>query len=223
MPIFDLLSQPVVFIAWLAAIIYVLTVHEFCHALAGTLLGDQTAKQAGRLTLNPLSHVSWLGFIMLLFVGFGWGKPVPFNPYNLKFPRVGPALVAGAGPLSNLLSAIIFIGLFKIFFPSLHPLFIIASGVTPDSLNLAAVFLSLAIFLNLILMIFNLIPIPPLDGSKILMTVISGAKYAKIRYTLEERGPMILFLIIILDSFAGTSIFNGLIFGFLKLVYKLIA
>lgn len=223
MPILDLLSQPIVFIAWLAAIIYVLTIHEFCHALAGTWLGDSTARLAGRLTLNPLSHVSWLGFLMLLLVGFGWGKPVPFNPYNLKYPRIGPALVAIAGPLSNLISAIIFIVIFKIFFPMVHPLFLVASDVTADSLNLAAVFLSLAIFLNLILMIFNLIPIPPLDGSKILFAVISDAKYAGIRHTLEDRGPMILLIIIMMDSFIGTNIFGSIIYGVINVVFKLVA
>jgi len=223
MPILDLLSQPIVFVAWLAAIIYVLTIHEFSHALAGTWLGDSTARLAGRLTLNPLAHVSWLGFFMLLLVGFGWGKPVPFNPYNLKYPRVGPALVAIAGPLSNLISAIIFIVIFKIFFPAVHPLFLIMSDVTADSLNLAAVFLSLAIFLNLILMIFNLIPIPPLDGSKILFAIIADGKYAGIRHTLEDRGPMILLIIIMMDSFIGTNILGGIVNGVLNLVFKLVA
>ena len=107
MLILSLLDQPMLLAAWLIAIVLVLTIHEFSHALADTLLGDPTAKMSGRLTLNPLAHISWLGFFMLLVVGFGWGKPVPYNPYNLKYPRFGAAIVAFAGPFSNLISAIV--------------------------------------------------------------------------------------------------------------------
>ena len=101
-----LFSEPLIFIAWVAAILIALSVHEFAHAWAGHWLGDDTAKMQGRLTLNPLSHISWLGFLMLLLVGFGWGKPVPFNPFNLKDKRWGPAMVSVAGPLSNLIMAV---------------------------------------------------------------------------------------------------------------------
>src|SRR3989344_9626668 len=88
-------------IAMIAALVITITIHEFAHALAGYLQGDMTARDAGRLTLNPLSHLDPLGSIMLLFVGFGWGKPTPYNPYHLRFRRFGPLLVALAGPVSN--------------------------------------------------------------------------------------------------------------------------
>ena len=104
-----LFSQPVLFIAWIAAILVALSVHEFSHALAGTVLGDNTAKNMGRLTLNPLAHLDMIGTLMLLIVGFGWGKPVPFNPFNLKYPKWGPAIVALAGPFANLICVVIFV------------------------------------------------------------------------------------------------------------------
>jgi len=223
MIILTLASQPLVLLAWVVAIIFVLTIHEFCHALSATALGDNTAKSQGRLTLNPLSHISWLGFAMLLLIGFGWGKPVPFNPYNLKWSRFGPAVVAAAGPLSNLVSAIIFIIAFKLIFPALHPLFLIYEGFVSGETNLLAIFLSLSIFLNIILMLFNLIPLPPLDGSKILFAFLNDVKYGKFRETLEHQGPFILLMIIMLDNFMRTNILGTLIYGFLDFVYTLIA
>lgn len=222
MILMQLLDQPMFLLAWVAAIIFVLTIHEFSHALAATALGDDTAKMKGRLTLNPLSHVSWLGFFMLLMIGFGWGKPVPFNPYNLKWPRFGPAVVALAGPLSNLISAIVFIIVFKLVFPAMHPLFLIYSGFGAEG-NLLAIFLSLAIFLNLILMLFNLIPLPPLDGSKVLFAILSDMKFARIREVLEDQGPFILLMIIVLDNIANLNLLGRVFYGVLDVVYKWLA
>jgi len=218
------MDQPFVLLAWVIAIVFVLTVHEFSHALAAHLMGDQTAKMQGRLTLNPLSHISWTGFFMLLLVGFGWGRPVPFNPYNLKNQKYGPALVALAGPASNLIMALISILIFKVIFPALHPLFLIYGGVGlgAASGNLLAIFLSLFIFLNFILMLFNLLPIPPLDGSKILFAFLSDVKYANFKQTLEHQGPMILLLIIIMDSVLNLNILSGLFYGFLDIIYKIL-
>ena len=215
----QLLDQPLFLLAWVVAIIFVLTIHEFSHALAATLLGDGTAKMKGRLTLNPFSHISWVGFFMLLVIGFGWGKPVPFNPYNLKWSRFGPAVVAGAGPLSNLICAIVFILLFKVLFPAVHPLFLIYSGIGAEG-NLLAIFLSLSIFLNIILMLFNLIPLPPLDGSKILFSFLSDVKFSRIRETLEHQGPMILLMVIVLDNMLDLNLLGSLLYGALDIVYK---
>lgn len=217
----SLISEPLFLIVWLFAIVVVLTVHEFAHALAATLQGDLTAKNAGRLTLNPFSHIDWLGFAILLLAGFGWGNPVPFNPYNLKWQRFGPAVVALAGPLSNVILAIIFIFAFRGLFPSLHPLFL-AAGSSSDGVNLLAVFLSLAIFLNFTLAIFNLIPIPPLDGSKILFSFLSETRFWRVKETLERQGPMILLGLIILDSFLDLNIFSRLFSFAMGIVYKLI-
>ena len=103
-----LFSNPPVFIAAVVAILVALTFHEFSHALVSYLLGDQTAKRMGRLSLNPITHIDPVGFVALVTIGFGWGKPVPFNPYNLRYPKWGSAIVAAAGPVSNLLMIIVF-------------------------------------------------------------------------------------------------------------------
>lgn len=207
-----LFSTPAIFLAWVVAIVIALAVHEFSHALAGNLLGDPTAKNLGRLTLNPLAHISWLGFVVLLLVGFGWGKPVPFNPYNLKFKRWGPALVAVAGPLSNLIMAVAtgFILWLLIFFQAL------------PSENLLIQFLYIFVILNVILMVFNLIPIPPLDGSKILYAVLHQPKYRQLIIFLETRGPMLLILLLILDNIIGINIFGNLFWGIIDLVDRII-
>jgi Zn-dependent protease len=198
--IFDLFSSPLLFLVWLVAIIIGLSVHEFSHALAGYLLGDHTAKEHGRLTLNPLSHVSGMGFLLLMFAGFGWGKPVPFNPLNLKYKRFGPALVAIAGPLSNLILAVFSGVVLKILiFYKVFPLE-----------NLLIQFLFIFIMLNMVLMIFNLIPLPPLDGSKVLFGILAAPKYHHIVFFLEKNGPFLLILLLVLDNFVGINIFGGL-------------
>lgn len=134
------------------AILFALSLHEFFHAWMAYYLGDSTAKDQGRLTINPLVHLDLFGTMALLVVGIGWGKPVPFNPYNLRNQRWGPALVSLAGPGSNFLMA--FIAGFSLRFFELN---------NPALLF----FLSYFVWINLILAIFNLMPIPPLDGSHI--------------------------------------------------------
>ncbi len=103
-----LVSDPIIFVLWILAVTYGITVHEFAHVFSAYLMGDDTGKQMGRLTLNPLVHIDWMGFLMLMFVGFGWGNPAPYNPYNLKYKKWGSAIVAWAGPLSNIISLLIF-------------------------------------------------------------------------------------------------------------------
>ena len=142
-----LLQQPLFFIAWLLAILFALTVHEFSHAYVANLLGDDTAKQFGRLSLNPLAHLDLLGFLLLLFIGFGWAKPVPFNPNNLKNQRWGQALIGLAGPFSNFLSIIIFGSLLKFS----------VTTIGLGSQNLLFFFLLMLVQLNAVLLIFNLI------------------------------------------------------------------
>src|SRR3989339_1659402 len=100
-------SSPMVALAWVAAILLSLTIHEFSHALVSMWRGDHTAERAGRLTLNPLAHLDLMGFIPILLLGFGWAKPVPYNPYNLKNPKWDSVLVGIAGPVTNLLLAVI--------------------------------------------------------------------------------------------------------------------
>ncbi|MDO8425579.1 MAG: site-2 protease family protein [bacterium] len=203
MPISLILQQPAVGAAWVAAILVALAIHEFSHALVGTLLGDSTAKQEGRLTLNPLAHVDPLGFLMLLFVGFGWGRPVPFDPSQLRYRTWGPALVAMAGPAMNLLGVLV-CGTLLAVLDRYAPL--------PPN-NLFIFFLAFAFQMNIVLMLFNLIPIPPLDGSKVLLAALDRPQYDRARFLLETRGPMILLGIIILDSFAGGIVFSRLFRG----------
>lgn len=212
MIIAELLNQPLLLVAWLVAIVSVLSIHEFSHALAGTLLGDPTAKDNGRLTLNPLSHVSWVGFLMLLLVGFGWGNPVPFNPYNLKYPRFGPAIVAVAGPLSNLLMALLGIFILKM---------IILTGVVAPE-NLLVHFVNLFIVMNVILMLFNLLPVPPLDGSKVLFSFFDNPRWIPAKDFLEDNGYYILIGILILDSFFNLGLLNRLFTWGIDLLYRLL-
>jgi Zn-dependent protease len=158
--------QEVNFIFSIAILILSVVIHEVSHGFVANILGDGTARHAGRLTLNPLKHLDPMGsFIipMLTYFGggfiFGWAKPVPYNPYNLKDQKWGEAKVAAAGPLSNLLIALVF---------GLILRFGIADALGSASLEM----LHLIIYLNLILAVFNLVPIPPLDGSKVLFSIL---------------------------------------------------
>lgn len=174
----DLLRQDVVaFILvigiGLAGLVVGFTVHEFSHAFTAHMQGDNTARHMGRLTFNPVKHIDLLGFLLLLVVGFGWAKPVQVDPYNLRGGRLGMSLVAFAGPLSNFILAFV-LGL--VFRFDLLPVVFQARGISgvEEILGFAAF---LAIFFNLILGIFNLIPLPPLDGSKVLGGLLPRALY----------------------------------------------
>lgn len=178
-----------IFIFQIIILVFSVILHEISHGYMAERLGDQTARYSGRLTLNPLPHIDLFGSIilpLLMYLShtgiiFGWAKPVPYNPYNLKNRRSGEALVALAGPLSNFILALIF-GL------------LIRFGA--DSLPLAWIQISVYIVeLNLVLAIFNLIPIPPLDGSKILFAFIPIG-YENIRVFMERYSIfLILFLL----------------------------
>ena len=197
MPITWLFSQPSFFLAWIIAIVVTLTIHEFSHALASNYFGDDTAKQMGRLSLNPLVHIDPVGFLMMLFIGFGWAKPVPVNPYNLSRPKLAMAVISLAGPAANLVAFIVFAIALKILGPILGPA------------NLLSNFLFLLVLINISLMVFNLIPIPPLDGSKVLLSVIPD-RYADFKDKFSAYGPFILLILVIGDSFLNLNLFAGL-------------
>lgn len=202
MPINWLFSEPLFFFAWVVAIVAALTIHEFAHAFSAYLLGDHTAKEDGRITLNPLTHIDPLGFMMLLVAGFGWAKPVSVNPYNLRQPRLGIAIVSLAGPLANLVCVLIFAILFKFLSPILGPE------------NLLSNFLFMMTLINISLFAFNLIPIPPLDGSKVLFSLLPDSKFAEFKYKFSINGPWILLMLVILDAVSGIGIFSS-IFNFI--------
>jgi Zn-dependent protease len=207
-----LFTNPSNFIAAISAIIVALTFHEFSHALAASLMGDMTAKDERRLTLNPLAHISWMGLLFLVLAGFGWGKPVPFNPYNLKYPKWGPALVALAGPVSNLFLAVSFGLILKaIIFWQLLPFN-----------NLLIIFLFYCVILNINLLLFNLLPLAPLDGSKILFAFFSDTKFYQLRQFLEKQGPIILIFLLILDGTFNVDIFGSLFRGVIQLAERIL-
>ncbi len=176
-----LFSNPASFFIWIAALVSAITVHEFAHAWTAVKLGDPTPKIQGRLTLNPLAHLDPLGTLMLLVVRFGWGKPVQFDPYNLANPRRDAAIISLAGPFSNL------------FFAAILSI-IIHFVVTPFSL--LATILTPFIFLNIILAVFNLLPIHPLDGGKILVGFLPEKDAHTVDIFLKQYGIFILILLI---------------------------
>ena len=203
-----LFTEPILFIAIFIALIVSITVHEFSHVLSARLQGDRTGELQGRLTLNPISHLDPWGTVAILLIGFGWGKPAPFNPYNLKYQRFGPGLVALAGPLSNLVMIIFFGIVLKLMYPILGP----------D--NYLSLFLIILVSFNGILMIFNLIPIPPLDGSHILEGFL-GEKFSNISLKLKIYGPRVLFGLIFLSIFLDIQIFSYIISPILGLISKI--
>ena len=199
-----LFESPIMFLVVMLGIIYALTIHEFSHAAAATALGDNTAKFSGRLTLNPLSHLDMFGTIMLLLAGFGWGRPVPVNVFNLKNKRWGELIVALAGPVSNFASVILFILVFK-----LAVVFLPAD-------NMMLTFLIYLIMINMVLGVFNLIPIPPLDGSKVLFSVLPS-RFDNFKRQLAVNGPWVLLFLLIADNFLGINIFGRIFSVFFKL------
>ncbi|MBI2484898.1 site-2 protease family protein [Candidatus Uhrbacteria bacterium] len=192
-----LLREPLLAILWLVAIVLSLTVHEFSHALSAKWLGDQTAERDGRLTLNPLAHLDLVGFFAMMFLGFGWAKPVPYNPYNLRAPVRDGVVIGLAGPFANILLA----------FVSALTLRSLAPAATE---TLLTPFLLFLLILNLSLALFNLIPIHPLDGSKILLALTSHPRHAHLHTWLLTRGPQILFLLIFLSLLTPLNPFQFL-------------
>ena len=171
------------------AVFLCLTVHETCHGLAAYALGDPTAKRQHRLSFNPLRHIDWLGFASMLIVGFGWAKPVPVDMRYFKKPKQGMAITALAGPVSNFLLAVLF--LIPVGWIYWH------AQVTTFTLWLYN-FLINVVILSIGLGLFNLLPIPPLDGSKVLFALLPDRLYWKLmRY--ERYGMLVLLVLVAFD------------------------
>lgn len=169
-----------------------ITLHELSHGYTAYLLGDDTAKSRGRLTLNPIKHMDVMGLLMMLVFHVGWAKPVPVNMYKFKNPKRGMALTALAGPMSNLVIAVVFMFVSGLLYIPLY-----SSGVGYFFLGM----LQLTAYISVGLGLFNLIPIPPLDGSKVLFSLMSDEKYYKLmRY---ERYGGILMLILVASGVIG--------------------
>ena len=178
----------------LAAVLLCLTVHETSHGLAAYALGDPTARQAHRLSLNPLRHIDWFGLLMMFLAGFGWAKPVPVNPNYFKKPKQGMALTALAGPMSNFLLAFIMLLAARIFCD--------VAAYSEANQRILDFILMVAI-LSIGLGLFNLVPIPPLDGSKVLFAVLPDRAYDQLmRY--ERYGMLILFALVFFDVGSNT-------------------
>lgn len=184
-----ILASPLIALAYATAIILSLTVHEFAHAAVGKWRGDRTAEYMGRLTLNPLAHMDFLGTLMLFTVGFGWAKPVPFDPRRLQNPLLDGVVIALAGPASNLLLAVAAGMAFQWLY--------IGGMLSFESV--LPVFLVLLILVNLMLMFFNLLPIPPLDGSHVIDAVLHKASWHKARVLFEAYGSQLLLALVIIS------------------------
>ncbi|MCD5397177.1 MAG: site-2 protease family protein [Candidatus Pacebacteria bacterium] len=179
-----LFTNPLLFFMVVVSIVFALTIHEYSHAQVADSLGDHTARHQGRLTINPLAHLDPFGTLLLLLVGFGWGRPVPFNPFNLRNQKWGPGLIALAGPFSNFLMATI-VGLSLRFF---------------EMPNIALViFFSVFIWLNILLGVFNLMPIFPLDGSHILSALFP--RFSEKVKAIFSQQPFLAIPVIILFMF----------------------
>lgn len=190
-----LFTNPLVFLIFAVGLILAISLHEYAHALVADRLGDPTPRSMGRLTLNPLAHLDPLGTLALLFLGFGWGKPVSFDPYNLRSPRRDSALIALAGPTSNLLFALALSLLLRFFGAQISPFAFLAGPL---------------ILMNVTLAVFNLVPVFPLDGEKILGGLLSPTLAHEYANIMRQYGTIILILMLLPIS-GGISPISALI------------
>lgn len=197
-------SNPLDLLILLPLFVISITLHEAAHAYAAYQFGDDTAAREGRLTLNPVAHMDLLGALMVLLVGFGWAKPVPVDPRNLRYPTWQMPVVAAAGPLANLLLAVISV-------------FCLSLGSKVDAATFIMEPLLLCTYLNLLLMLFNLVPLPPLDGAGILR----GFLPRRLQYKLDELAPYGPAILIILVFVPGIKeVFFGGLYSIMQIIFK---
>lgn len=200
-------GDPATLIARLIVLVIAFTIHEYAHAWTATQFGDDTPRLYGRLTLNPLAHLDPMGSLVLLFAGFGWAKPVPVNPYALQ-RRSSAALmwVSLAGPFSNLLLAILAAVPFRLGMASVYTGFAPSESYFPSLSKILVEFISI----NLVLLLFNLIPLAPLDGEKIL-EYFAPPTWARTLDNIRPYGPMILVVIALVLPFFGIDLIGWII------------
>ena len=203
------------FLYFLPALLISLSVHEFAHAFMAYKLGDRSQKALGRMTLNPLAHIDWWGFLCIVLFGFGWGKPVIVDDRNFKNRAKGNMLTALAGPMSNLLMGVLFTVILKICMM----LGLVDFAISTTSGNVITNMLVLSIQFNVIFGIFNMLPIPPFDGSKVLFYFLPQ-KFKGIMYTLETYSFYIILIFIITG--AGGYIITPLVNLILKLLQMIL-
>ena len=214
--------NPATLITRIIVLLTAFSVHEFAHAWTANYFGDSTPRINGRLTLNPLAHLDPMGSLLLVVAGFGWAKPVPVNPYTLR--RSAPSAmmwVAFAGPLSNFLMALLAAIPFRLNLITLDDLYASFAAQGSSFLPTPAGFLWEFITINLILMLFNLIPIPPLDGDKIVEFFLPDAwkgRMAQIR----PYGPMILILLFMVGPYLGLDVLGWILGPPLRLLVNLL-
>lgn len=194
-------------------ILLALTGHELAHGFVSYKLGDPTPKYDGRLTLNPLAHLDPIGAVLMLIAGFGWAKPVMINPQYYKNPKSGTALVSAAGPAANLLMAFLITALYAVF----AKICIFLNWYNVTAISWAQYITQLFASYNLSLMLFNLIPIPPLDGSKILSAFLPNRVYYKmLSYERYYSIALIIFIFVLMRL----GVFNTFIYGGINLIFN---
>jgi Zn-dependent protease len=195
LPLFEIIT-------WITGFLIALSVHEAAHAATAAYLGDPTAKWEGRVTLNPLKHLDPVGTIMLFLAGFGWGKPVPVNPSNFDNPKIGEFLTSIAGPLANFTVALAFAVPHNLLDPG----------------SSAFLFVQTVMFVNIVIMVFNLLPIPPLDGGGAVASFLPP----ELSIAYRQYGPIILFGLIGFDYIFGTSILWSVLGTLINIVFEAI-
>ena len=193
-----------VLIILLPILLFSLCFHEFAHGYVAYRLGDDTAARNGRLTLNPMAHLDLMGSIMILFIGFGWAKPVPINPYNFANPRLDSMKVAFAGPASNLILA---------FIAGIVIRFLNFNNILISEISIQVIYFFMSV--NIALAVFNMLPIEPLDGSRIFGNIIAKDN-PQLAVNLQLYGPRILFALIFIGLFTPFSILGMIITPFIK-------
>lgn len=207
----ELFNNPFYFFVWIFALLVAITIHEFAHAWTADRLGDPTPRLQGRLTLNPLAHLDPLGTLMLLIIRLGWGKPVQVDPFNLRDPRRDMALISVAGAAANLLLAV---------FLSLIPRVIYLGGYNIPFLVLIEIIIRPVIILNVLLAVFNLIPIHPLDGGKIIAGLLPENLAQQWDQILNQYGTILLIFLIF--PWFGISLISAFIYPIANFIVSLL-